>query len=99
MYNFGPTSDFTLTVGEITDRFIDAWGEGSWRDGSIGGANSQTEALTLGLNPTKAMTELNWRPQWQINQAIDCTARWYREQASGTNARVLCERQIAAWTG
>lgn len=97
VYNFGPSSELSLTVGQIADRFIAIWGEGDWRDVSLEGMNAEAEAESLGLNPKKAMSELNWQPRLQIDQAIELTAHWYREQALGADARLLCDQQIAEW--
>jgi CDP-glucose 4,6-dehydratase len=96
-YSFGPLTDMAIPVSDIADRFIDSLGKGAWRDASAEQSSAVPEATTLGLDPSKAVEKLNWRPQWQVEQAVDLTARWYRDNQSGESARVLCERDIAAW--
>jgi CDP-glucose 4,6-dehydratase len=96
-YNFGPLTENTVPVSDIADRFIKSWGEGEWRDASIDQSSAAPEALTLALDPSKAVENLNWRPQWQVEQAVDRTANWYRDLLSGESASALCERDIAAW--
>jgi CDP-glucose 4,6-dehydratase len=96
-YNFGPLTDNDVPVCDIADRFVDSWGEGAWRDASADQSSSVSEALTLGLDPLKAVEKLNWRPRWQVEQAVDRTANWYRDLLSGESASVLCERDIDAW--
>jgi CDP-glucose 4,6-dehydratase len=97
-YNFGPLTDRVVPVRDIANRFVDSWGEGAWRDASADQSSSVFEATTLGLDPSKAVENLNWQPRWQVEQAVDLTARWYRDNQSGQSARVLCERDIAAWS-
>jgi CDP-glucose 4,6-dehydratase len=96
-YNFGPLTDNAVPVCDIADRFVVSWGEGAWRDVSADQTGSVTEALTLGLDPLKAVEELNWRPRWQVEQAVDRTANWYRKLLSGESASVLCDQDIEAW--
>ena len=97
-YNIGPLTDKAVTVCDIANRFIDSWGEGAWRDASEDQSSAVSEALTLGLDPLKAVERLNWRPRWEVEHAVDRTANWYRDLLNGESASVLCERDIEAWT-
>jgi CDP-glucose 4,6-dehydratase len=75
-WNFGPLPHDALTVREVAEAFIAAWGQGTWVDRSD--PNQPEEAHLLRLNIDKALAELNWRPRWDISRALERTAAWYR---------------------
>jgi CDP-glucose 4,6-dehydratase len=75
-WNFGPSSLENVTVGELADRFVSAWGSGSWVDESL--SHHPSEARTLRLCIDKAITDLGWRPRWSVREAVARSARWYR---------------------
>ncbi|MBI3860853.1 MAG: CDP-glucose 4,6-dehydratase, partial [Planctomycetia bacterium] len=74
-WNFGPLAQDAVSVREVTDAFVAAWGSGRWVDQS--NPRQPHEAHVLRLNVDKALTELNWRPRWNVAEAIERTARWY----------------------
>lgn len=91
-WNFGPSSLEAVTVGELVDLFVTAWGSGSWKDASLG--EQPHEARLLRLSIDKAVTLLGWRPRWPVREAVGRTARWYRRfyQQSPGQARVASMR-------
>ncbi|MDI3321658.1 CDP-glucose 4,6-dehydratase [Pinibacter soli] len=76
-YNFGPQPKDHLSVKELVEVSIKAWGEGSWND--ISDKNQPHEANLLQLDITKAMTELEWQPKLDAAQAIEWTLNWYKQ--------------------
>jgi len=76
-YNFGPEPADHLTVKELAEQAIAAWGSGSWEDGS----NPQAvhEAHLLQLNIGKAKQQLNWHPRLTAAEAVKWTIDWYRQ--------------------
>lgn len=91
-WNFGPASADPLTVAELADHFVQAWGEAAaWE---VEEGEQPREAPLLALDSTKARTRLGWRQRLPAAVAIDWTARWYRAFQSGARAELLCERQI-----
>lgn len=95
-WNFGPATGADVTVGELTNIFIDAWGSGRWEDASDPRALRETHVLRLATE--KAWAELALRPCLDARQAISRTALWYRSLTSDPGAaRALCERDIAAY--
>jgi CDP-glucose 4,6-dehydratase len=81
-WNFGPDIRSTVRARQCVERFIGAWGEGSWH--SPEAVESQLhEAGLLKLDCTKAKSLLRWRPIWGIDQALDATAAWYLSQVRG----------------
>jgi CDP-glucose 4,6-dehydratase len=75
-WNFGPSSLEVVTVGELVDLFVAAWGSGSWQDASLGGQPHEARLLRLSID--KAVTLLGWRPRWSVSEAVRRAALWYR---------------------
>jgi len=95
-WNFGPAGHDTLSVGELVERFCEAWGGGSWRDCSSSAAVH--EANVLRLNTDKATWELGWRPRWRLAEAITRAALWYRRFYEGSgDMRRACTEDIMAY--
>jgi CDP-glucose 4,6-dehydratase len=94
-WNFGPASGDDVTVGQLTDIFIDAWGSGSWVDVHAPGAPIETHVLRLAIG--KADRELPWQPRLSAQDAIRRTAAWYREFTERPSAaRELCLADLEA---
>jgi len=94
-WNFGPGASDQLTVAEIVDRLIHAWGSGEWQDLSEQGAVH--EAATLRLCCDKASIQLGWQNTLSLDQTIALTAEWYKQyyrNPEGTDMHDLCIRQI-----
>ena len=97
-WNFGPASGADVSVRELVEIFIDAWGSGSWEDVHDPGAPIETHVLRLAID--KALAALSWRPQSTTNQAIQRTAAWFRDwSANPALARDLCDADIASNEG
>jgi CDP-glucose 4,6-dehydratase len=95
-WNFGPAAGDDITVRELAEIFIDAWGSGSWEDRHDPRAPIETHVLRLAID--KALSALPWRPSLAGRDAIHRTAAWYRSFASDPSAaRVLCEADIIAY--
>ncbi len=99
-WNFGPSGLEVVTVGELVDLFVAAWGSGSWQDASLGGQPHEAQLLRLSID--KAVTLLGWRPRWSVSEAVRRTALWYRsfyQQASAARTagsmREACLADIA----
>jgi CDP-glucose 4,6-dehydratase len=75
-WNFGPSTLESVSVGELVDLFVAAWGSGSWKDQSLGGQPHEAHLLRLSID--KAVTQLGWRPRWSVGEAVRRTALWYR---------------------
>lgn len=95
-WNFGPAQGTELSVGELVEAFIRAWGHGSWVDAGVPG--QLHEAAVLRLNIEKAGLLLGWRPRWSGEVMVQKTAGWYqRVLCSGADARSACLADIAAY--
>jgi CDP-glucose 4,6-dehydratase len=95
-WNFGPVSGTELTVEELADAFVKAWGSGAWADQSTPG--QPHEATILRLSIEKAGQELGWRPRWTCDEMVARTAQWYRSVlCEGADARNACEADMVAY--
>ena len=95
-WNFGPAAGGDVTVRELVEIFIDAWGSGSWEDVHDPRAPIETHVLRLAID--KAVAELPWRPRVAPVDAIRRTAAWFRSfTAAPAAARGLCEADVAAY--
>lgn len=93
-WNFGPVPGTELSVGQLADAFVKAWGSGKWVDQST--PDQPHEASILRLSIEKAGWELGWHPCWSCSEMIRRTAHWYRQVlCNGADARSLCEADIA----
>ncbi|MGM0578884.1 MAG: CDP-glucose 4,6-dehydratase [Myxococcota bacterium] len=97
-YNFGPSDEDVLTVGEVVERFAAAWGEdASWRVTRDEGPH---EAGLLKLDCSLARRELGWRPRIPLSRCLELTADWYRtchEEGASAGLDALTVEQIDRW--
>lgn len=92
-WNFGPASGGDITVRELAEIFIDAWGSGSWEDVHDPRAPIETHVLRLAID--KAVADLPWRPQLDARAAIYRTAAWFQSvSADPESALACCEADI-----
>jgi CDP-glucose 4,6-dehydratase len=74
-FNFGPSGDKIVTVGEIVQFFQDIFPI------NVMAPATQTkvhEAINLKLDCSKATQRLQWQPVWNVKQTLEKTAGWYR---------------------
>ena len=95
-WNFGPAAGDDVTVSELAEIFIEAWGTGSWQDMHDPRAPIETHVLRLSID--KALAELPWQPRLSAHEAIHRTAAWFRNFATTpAAARALCDADIEAY--
>jgi len=75
-WNFGPSAEDSLTVGELVEIAISAWGNGEFKTLPI--TNQPHEAGLLKLDISKTINELGWQPQYNSRKAIEITLEWYK---------------------
>jgi CDP-glucose 4,6-dehydratase len=99
-WNFGPDPAGDLSVRDVADAAVAAWGSGRWVDGSAGQASAPHEARSLRLDCTRAHEELSWRPVWNVPEAVRATIDWYRGfyQTRPFDAASFTESQIDSYT-
>ncbi|OXA92260.1 CDP-glucose 4,6-dehydratase [Flavobacterium hercynium] len=75
-YNFGPNLSDALTVENMLKLAIASWGKGDYKiefDEHL-----PHEAGLLKLDISKAVTELNWQPKMNAENAVNMTIDWYK---------------------
>ncbi|MDR3470303.1 MAG: CDP-glucose 4,6-dehydratase [Devosia sp.] len=95
-WNFGPRPEDAVSVRDVADLFVGAWGEGgAWTGSPREGARH--EAGLLAVDSTLSATHLGWTPRWHVAEAVGRTARWYRDHQHGVPAAALIDRDIDAY--
>lgn len=95
-WNFGPNGESIISVEEVTKRLIKYWGNGTYKIIQSNG-NDVHEANLLNLDISKAKFNLQWKPKWSIDEAIEKTVEWYKNYKS-ENMYALCLRQIKEYS-
>ena len=91
-WNFGPSDESAITVGDLARQLTRHWGRGQVVENPD--PNAPHEAGWLKLDCSKARQRLGWRWLWDIDRTLEETASWYRSFAEGRPARELCLAQI-----
>ncbi len=95
-WNFGPAPQAEITVGDLAQRVIHLWGEGSLEIRPDPGAVH--EARLLRLDSSKASQLLDWKPLLTLDDGIRLTAEWYRASGQApASLAALTSSQIDAY--
>lgn len=86
-YNFGPESEEVLSVEEMLQLAISAWGYGEYLIKQE--TNQPHEAGLLKLDISKVKSELDWVPKMNANETIKFTLNWYRDFSK--DRKNICE--------
>jgi CDP-glucose 4,6-dehydratase len=95
-WNFGPSGQDHLTVGQIVEKLVSLWGSGAWKDVSSKSA-AVHEARTLKLCCDKALAELNWHSTLDIEQCLQYLTQWYKpfyQNGQAVDMYDICSAQI-----
>lgn len=82
-FNFGPEYKDIRTVGWVAQSLAQVWGAPANIDLNQG--SQPHEAGVLKLDWSKASAMLAWTPRLTLHRALQNTAQWYRNWASGTD--------------
>jgi CDP-glucose 4,6-dehydratase len=93
-WNFGPLPGNDVPVRRLVELFLQTWGEGTWQD--VSRPDQPHEAAALRLSIDKAIGQLDWRPRWDVAEAVRRTAQWYRQfhRRELASMRDACLREI-----
>lgn len=98
-WNFGPGADSTVTVQELAERIVEAWGSGATALKFDAADPQPHEAMLLKLDTSKARMRLNWQPGLTLQDAVQLTVEWYHSHYSHRQSvRDVMERQISDYT-
>lgn len=91
-YNVGPDYADCAETGLIANMFTELWGHGlKWKNYSDGGPR---EANYLKLDCSKLKTVFNWKPHWNLEQALRKTVEWYQQWQVGGDMGACTDEQI-----
>ncbi|MBM3618733.1 MAG: CDP-glucose 4,6-dehydratase [Alphaproteobacteria bacterium] len=90
-WNFGPYASDIQPVGYVLEELQRSFPFTLELDT----APQPHEAKTLGLDITKAVTELGWRPRLTLADAVRWTGEWYNAVHTGESAAAITEKQIS----
>lgn len=95
-WNFGPDPSDTARVGDVADRLASLWGDSAKVVRETGGDNPH-EAGLLTLDSSAARHRLGWKPQWDLETALQHTVDWHRAWLRGDNMHNYSLRQIEVY--
>ncbi|HEX4229642.1 MAG TPA: CDP-glucose 4,6-dehydratase [Bryobacteraceae bacterium] len=91
-WNFGPDPSDAQSVEWVLWQLSAAWGDGArWE---LENASQPHEDQNLTLDCSRAATQLRWRPQIGLRQALEMTVDWYRARLQGQEMRAFTCKQI-----
>ena len=91
-FNFGPDFDEIASVRRVIELAQDSWSDAlvTWQDS----LSELHEAGWLRLDSRKSRDELGVQPVWGIDESVQRTMTWYRDQSQGANPLTLCIQDI-----
>ena len=90
-WNFGPHYDDVKPVDWILDYMTKLWPNSSWQlDSSI----NPHEANLLKLDISKAESQLNWVPTWNLETSLEKIVQWQHSWDSGADMHKVCLTEI-----
>lgn len=96
-YNVGPDDVDCFQTCALVDLFVNKWGEGlKWINRYDGGPH---EANFLKLDCSKLKTTFGWRPQWNLDVAIEKVVEWSKCWLSKGDIRACMDKQIQDFFG
>lgn len=92
-YNVGPDDLDCITTGDIVDMFCAKWGQGmKWINQYDGGPH---EANFLKLDCSKLKTTFQWKPRWNVSEALDQVVEWTKVYFEKGDIPAIMDKQIA----
>ncbi len=94
-WNFGPNTHDAKSV-----EWIIQWIDENYKscDFVIDESQQPHEASYLKLDCSKAHAELNWKPIWNIEQALVSLTNWHKSWLSGADMKTICIQEIHNYT-
>ncbi len=94
-WNVGPTPDGAVTVAELVEMIVAAWGLDI--EVRTSGEKGPAEANFLRLDTTKAREELGFVPHFRIQDTVDFVVDGYRSLLGGEPLDSVLSRQTSAY--
>lgn len=93
-WNFGPSDKDAKPVEWIVKQFCEKWEGMSY---IIDSNEHLHEAQYLKLDCSRASSELDWHPRWELSQAIDKIIEFTSAYKNGENLIEVCLKQITQY--
>ena len=91
-WNFGPEDNDAQNVEWITKKICELWDDGAHYE--IDTNPQPHEANYLKLDCSKAKAELDWLPNWNIQQTLESIVEWNKSFINKENIREVSIKQI-----
>jgi CDP-glucose 4,6-dehydratase len=92
-WNFGPNDSDVKSVSVIVEYLVKRWGGGV---GWIHDTSQQPhEAQLLKLDTSKARSNLNWSPKWNLYTSLDRIIEWQKDWLSDGDMKAMTLKQIS----
>ena len=95
-WNFGPEDSDAKPVAWIVQQLCELWGGAACFE--IDSGVHPHEANYLKLDCSKAKTQLNWHPQWCLQDTLARIVEWYKAYQDQQEMKAICLQQIADYT-
>lgn len=93
-WNIGPTEDGIRSVGWMYDKMKEYFADIESRCEQDSGIN---ESKTLGLDITKSVTQLDWKPYLPIEETVEMVVSFFKKQKEGIGEHEICGHQIECY--
>jgi len=90
-WNFGPNEKDAKPVGWLVDELVEMFPNATWELEAKAKAH---EAPFLNLDISKAKTELDWSPTWDLGTTLEKICGWHSSWRSGSNMKERCLEEI-----
>jgi CDP-glucose 4,6-dehydratase len=91
-WNFGPRDEDNRSVKEVIDLLISNWGDSAGWEKE--GSEQPHEANLLKLDCSKARSQLDWAPKWNLEIAVQKIVEWQKAYQQKQNMREVSLAQI-----
>jgi CDP-glucose 4,6-dehydratase len=91
-WNFGPHDEGNRTVKDVIELLISKWGnDAQWVNDN---SEKPHEAQLLRLDCTKANTQLEWYPKWNLDETIQKIVEWHKAFRNNEDMYIVSLSQI-----
>ena len=90
-WNFGPSTKDEIAVSELIN-LCSKYSQVNLKENQTLPLFAENPELTL--NSEKALQELGWHPQWNLDKAVRETLAWYEAEFKGNRMRDVSENQV-----
>ncbi|GHT01954.1 CDP-glucose 4,6-dehydratase [Synergistales bacterium] len=91
-WNFGPSAEDSVNVGNIVQHLCDLWGDGVKYE--ICDSSDFHESSLLRLDASRAIRQLDWMPRLDFKETLSTTVEWYKRAFNGENPASISNEHI-----